>query len=183
MAIKEVPQGLSFHGNISFEEYQEFGEKKLIPYYRVSKSIPFWIGDFVIYGETHYGEMYAQALSVTDYAYETLKNCAYVCRNVAMEIRNPDLSWSHHYAVAKLEHKDQKELLEEAKKNNWTVSEIRTAAKALKEPEASPESVPPAERERFPDWFQGYCKEHSLNFNVDGEVHMKSAYMAGREDK
>ena len=54
------------------------------------------------------GEMYAQALEATDYQEGTLKNAKYVASRVERSLRNDNLRWYHHYAVAPLEPADQK---------------------------------------------------------------------------
>jgi hypothetical protein len=76
--------------------------------------------------------------------YNTLTNWSYVARKVPPQNRDPDLSWSHHRAVAALDPPAQKVLLREAKAAGWTKAQLEREAKAEKtggevvEPETCP---------------------------------------------
>lgn len=109
--------------------YVEFGERYLrfredTPYpvwsevvrrlKNAEKSIQWWLGDALKFGERKYGEMYAQALEETDYAYGSLANMAYVAGRVDVSRRREDLSFAHHQAVAPLSPEEQEERLAEA---------------------------------------------------------------------
>lgn len=71
-------------------------------------AVQFAIGDGVNFGESAYGEKYAQALDCSDVDYSTIVNWAWVSRSVPMEIRHDDLSFSHHREVALLEDNSEK---------------------------------------------------------------------------
>jgi hypothetical protein len=67
------------------------------------------IADAINYGEAEFGEMYAQWVDQTDYAYGSLANIAWVGREVPLTIRQPELSFYQHQAVAPLDDLDAKQ--------------------------------------------------------------------------
>lgn len=118
--------------DLSFEEWEKIGSAIM----RVSGSAKWWLGDWLCFGERRYGEMYAQALSETEFKYQTLVNAASVSRRVAPERRLATLSWSHHDAVAKLPPDEQSEWLEKADAKRWNTTELRDA---LRPPDRPPD--------------------------------------------
>lgn len=114
--------GIQFNHELSFEEWDALGQKLG----EVGKSIGFIIGDWINYGESRYGEKYEKALARTGMAYNTLANFAYVARKVQSSLRNENLDWYQHYAVAKLKTDDEKSYwLEMADKHDLSVRRLR----------------------------------------------------------
>jgi hypothetical protein len=97
--------GIHFNEELSFEEWDNLGEK-LAP---VGKSIGFIIGDWINYGEKRYGQKYEKALARTGLAYQTLMDFAYVARKVEISFRNENLDFTHHRVVAKLKTDEEKQ--------------------------------------------------------------------------
>jgi hypothetical protein len=87
-------------------------------------SIHWMLGDALNYGNARYGEKYSQALETTKLTYSALANFSWVARSVPTENRNPNLSWTHHRAVSKLDVEEQKRLLDEAERSEWTVDTL-----------------------------------------------------------
>lgn len=93
---------------------------------RVKGALKFVLGDWLNFGEAAYGEKYSQALALwPESNYGSLANTAYVCSNVSISCRHENLTFEHHYTVAKLEQDKQMELLDLAEENDWTVGELR----------------------------------------------------------
>ena len=90
--------GIKFNEELSFEEWDELGQK-IAP---VGKSIGFIIGDWINYGENRWGDKYEEALGRTGMAYQTLADFAYVARKVQFSFRNEKLDYTHHRVVAKI---------------------------------------------------------------------------------
>ena len=111
--------GLRIHGAPTFDEWVDCGKalKGLV------NAVQFAIGDWLNYGQDHFGERCAQALEA--YELHTLANFAYVARRVTAEVRRPDLPYSHHAEVAVLDREEQVEVLEMARANDWTVRDVR----------------------------------------------------------
>lgn len=96
------------------------------------KSLRWWIGDAIRFGERKYGEMYSQALDDTPYVYGTLANSVYVADHIEISLRSENLGFSHHAAVASLEPEEQEELLSKAEANGWTVKDTNEAAREVR---------------------------------------------------
>ena len=78
---------------------------------QIREAVAWAIGDWIRFGEQHFGEKYAQAVDVLGMNEGTARNLVWVAEHVAPERRRPDLSWSHHAAVAPLEPAAQVEVL------------------------------------------------------------------------
>lgn len=100
----------------------------------LDKYVQFWIGDWVRFGERKYGKTYEKALENTDLAYETLATNKYVAEKVESSLRNENLSFSHHKAVAPLTPTEQKQWLDKAEKENISVREFRKQIQAANKP-------------------------------------------------
>jgi hypothetical protein len=114
--------GLAVHTKLSFEEWAALAPRLN----EASRCIAFLIGDWLIYGEAHFAKpgkqparrvgsaAYERAMAATGLDRSTLITYAYVARRVSASLRNEDLSWEHHKAVAKLEARDQTRWLKTA---------------------------------------------------------------------
>ena len=117
-----TPTGIQFNEELSFQEWDELGQK-LAP---IGKSIGFILGDWINYGEKAYGEKYNEALDRTGLAYATLAQFAYVARRIRICERSQNLDWCHHMVVAKLKTPDeQKHWLDMAEKHDLGVRRLR----------------------------------------------------------
>lgn len=113
--------GAEFPQDLQFKDWDEVGRVLRT----FNNSVQFMIGDWLNYGEAVYGEMFAQAVDESDYSYESMKVMAWVCRKVAPENRNPALSYTHHYQVAKLDPGDQMECLAVAAQDDLSVADLK----------------------------------------------------------
>lgn len=125
----------------TFEQWRETGSGLAI----TRNAIPFLIGDWINLGQGFFGERWSQATDVFgDYDYNTIANYASTCRKVDLQTREPDLSFSHHQAVAPLILEEQKYWLKRAKfdpdeHRPLTAAELRAKIKGeVKTPEPSP---------------------------------------------
>jgi hypothetical protein len=67
------------------------------------RASPWWIGDMINRGEDLYGEEFGEACGDT-LSTEMVSRYASVARRVPPQNRHPELSWSAHAAVARLNH-------------------------------------------------------------------------------
>ena len=118
--------GIEFFGDLSLAEWGELGSR-LAP---IAKSIALMLGDWVNYGKKAYGHKYKEAVRVTGLAEKTLRNYAYVARNVGHSLRDPSLGQEHHAAVAPLEPHLQKHWLGLAKEHNPSIPRLRKSIQA-----------------------------------------------------
>ena len=113
--------GIDFLEALSFEEWETLGNKLA----RVGRSIGMIIGDWINYGEKSYGKTYLEALKSTGFDYATLRDFAYVAKNVELSLRNDNLDYNHHKIVAKLPPEDQRRWLAAAAKHGLSVRRLR----------------------------------------------------------
>ena len=118
--------GIEFFGDLSPAEWNDLGSR-LAP---IAKSIALMLGDWVNYGKKAYGHKYKEAVRVTGLAEKTLRNYAYVARNVGHSLRDPSLGQEHHAAVAPLEPHLQKHWLGLAKEHNPSIPRLRKSIQA-----------------------------------------------------
>jgi len=120
-----APSSLTIVADLLFEEWTRLGETLKV----VHHASLFWLGDWLTYGEQQYGEMYAQAVDVTDYEAGTLRNAKWVASRIELSRRRDNLSWSHHQEVAPLEPDEQDEWMDRAEQGEdgrvWTVRRLR----------------------------------------------------------
>lgn len=89
---------------------------------RMARSIQWWVGDWLAYGEAHYGE---EAFQAVDRADQTFANWAWVCRKIEPSRRREEVGFSVHAELAPLEADEQDKLLEKAAVEGWTVKHTR----------------------------------------------------------
>jgi len=99
---------------------------------RLEASIPWWLGDVLVFGEHTYGSKYAEVVEATGYAIQTLKNYAWVARSVPVENRDPQLPWRLHREVARLNPRAQREWLDRVRAKGWTTDDLRRELAAAK---------------------------------------------------
>lgn len=105
---------------MSFEQWQNLGATLQ----QIDASLPWWIGDWLNYGEWAWGEAYAQAVEITGMSVDRLNNYKWIANKIDVAQRRDDLSWSHHRAVAAFDPELQADWLERAIENGWSVNEL-----------------------------------------------------------
>jgi hypothetical protein len=117
-----TPTGIEFKEDLSFEEWDDLGQK-LAP---IARSIGFIIGDWINYGDGRYGEKYDDGLKRTGLTYSTLTEYAYVARRVGICARAQNLDYSIHRTVAKVKDpEEQKKWLDLAAEHKLSVRRLR----------------------------------------------------------
>lgn len=124
--VQYQENGLDLDETMPYERWLEIGQT-IGMLYRASS---WFIGDWILFGEHKYGEMYSQAVNDLGLDYKTCVNTAYVCRHVPKSRRRTDLSFTHHAEVAAIKTpNEQRRMLKLAADNNWTKQELREAIK------------------------------------------------------
>ena len=121
---------------------------------QMERGLPFWLGDWWNYGERRWSQLSAQAIKdTTGHERTTIWNYGYVARAIDPSRRREELSFSHHYEVAKVARDDPNfatELLDLAVEQKLTREELRdeirrvTRERALAAP-APPDGLLPAD--------------------------------------
>jgi hypothetical protein len=119
------PVGWQPEPNMSFEEWREAG----LQLGQIARATQWWIGDWLNYGATTYGEKYVQAIEETGYDIQSLMNMAYVAGQFEISRRRENLSWSHHCDLAGMEPDEQEDLLDRAEQEGLSTRQLRVAAK------------------------------------------------------
>lgn len=134
LSIFDVPgcqftaTSLTIQPGLKFDDWQSLG----MVLRRTCQGVQFWIGDWIRYGQTSYGDKYTKAVEMTGLKYESLANDVYVASRVAVSLRNERLSFNHHYAVAALRPAQQKKWLERAESEGWSYRQLRKAIEQKK---------------------------------------------------
>lgn len=114
--------------SMAFEDWQALGGTLQ----QMERSVMWWIGDWLRFGERKYGETYAQALDATGLSVEHLKNAKWVAGAYETSDRSDVLSWTHHQAAASLPKDDRAALLAEAERNEWSVRDLKAEVRQRK---------------------------------------------------
>lgn len=122
---KVTETSLSLNAGLSMKEWAEAGE--LIGTFH--RGSPWWIGDWLVYGEDHYGEKHAQYVEETGLSVKALVARARLSRQIPPERRRETLSLSHHQAVLLLLPEQQEALLAAADREGWTSARLREEAR------------------------------------------------------
>jgi hypothetical protein len=103
---------------------------------RLHEAARFAIGDAIILGENLYHELAYQAIESMQLSEDARREYVRVAAQVPRSIRRPDLSWSHHRAVAALEPPEQRKWLRTAAEADLSHHALRDALRdgALPDP-------------------------------------------------
>lgn len=96
----------------------------------MANSCAWWIADWLVYGESTFGDRYLEAIQRTSLSYQTLRNYAWVARQFDMARRRERLSFGHHAEVAALEAPEQDYWLRKAEKLGWSRNKLRSFVRA-----------------------------------------------------
>jgi len=127
--------GFIIEPGLSYDEWAEMAHGLIA----MAEASMWWVGDWLLYGEHHYGEKYAQAIEATGYGLSTLKNYQWVADRFPPEARREELSHTHHVAAASLDESARADLLQRAVEEGMTSGEVRGRVKALKAKAEEPE--------------------------------------------
>jgi hypothetical protein len=84
-----------------------------------------WLGDWLRYGTSRWGEKYKEAARITGYDVQTLRNIAYVAGHLEVSRRRDNLTWSHHAEVCALDRDEQERWLDLAADQRMSVADLR----------------------------------------------------------
>lgn len=127
---------------VSFEEWQAMGDWLQ----SAERSLMWWIGDWLRFGEARWGERYSQAIEVTGQSYQTLRDAAWVASAFELSERSDNLAWSHYRQAASLPRETRASVLDEAEREGWSVRDTRAAVNRLKNEARLPASPSSAGR-------------------------------------
>jgi hypothetical protein len=125
--------GLHIPTDLSYEDWARAGHQIS----GIVDSSAWWLGDWLVFGKTHYSDCYQLAIQGAGLRYQTLRNYAWVARRFDMNRRRAKLTFKHHAEVASLPVEDQDRLLDQAERELWTTKQLRNAIREVRgeEPE------------------------------------------------
>jgi hypothetical protein len=91
----------------------------------IGRGVAWWIGDWLNYGNSRFGQKYSRAARITGYDVQSLMNMSYVASRFDCSRRREKLSWSHHAEVAGLAIEDQDMWLDSAEQKSMSVRGLR----------------------------------------------------------
>lgn len=120
----------------------------------IGRGSQWWIGDWLQFGTSEFGERYVEASRVTGYDPKSLRNMRYVASRFPPSLRRDNLQWSHHALLAALEPEERANWLDRATADRLSVAdlrgELRMATRVERAPsergEATAEAEVPEER-------------------------------------
>jgi hypothetical protein len=133
-----TPTSLTLPPGLSYAEWRHVGH--LLG--QIKQGVGFWLADWILYGEGHYGERFAQAVGETGLAPQTVENLLVVGRAFP-PARRRAVSVSHHAALTRLPPAIQDRYLEESERKGWSVTELRQAVRGSLPREAAPPAPDP----------------------------------------
>jgi len=123
---KLTDTSLHLEPGISLQQWARAGETIGL----MHRGSPFWLGDWLVYGEDRFGEKHAQYVEETGLSVRTLLARARISRLVPPERRRDDLSLTHHAMVAGLLPHQQTELLARASREGLDTTAFRALVQA-----------------------------------------------------
>lgn len=118
--------GLSIPSGLSFEGWERAGRQLA----GIVDSSAWWLGDWLVFGKTHYSDRYQIAIRSAGLRYQTLRNYAWVARRFDISRRRTKLTFQHHAEVASRPQKEQDWLLDRAEQECWTTKQLREAMRS-----------------------------------------------------
>jgi hypothetical protein len=96
----------------------------------IGRCSQWWIGDWIRYGNSRWGEKYVEAARVTGYDVASLRNMAWVAAQFDVSLRSDKLTWSHHVLLAPLEEDEQRRWIGRAIEARLSVADLRLELRA-----------------------------------------------------
>jgi hypothetical protein len=118
---RPAPASLRLPLSMSYGDWASAGRQLA----RLSHGVAWALGDWLLYGQAHFRSRYRDALAATGLDYQTLRNYAWVARNVPPSRRRDKLSFQHHAEVASLSEAEQELWLGRAERLRWSRNQLR----------------------------------------------------------
>jgi len=119
LAVRRISLGLP--EDLPLDDWQRVGERIAV----TRESSSWWLGDWLIHGESAYPDRYQHALAALRLDYQTLRNYAWVCRRFSPGRRRAGLSFGHHAELAALPPDEQDLWLDQAEQCRWSRNALR----------------------------------------------------------
>ncbi len=98
----------------------------------IGRGSPWWLGDWLHYGISRWGERYRDAVKITGYDAKSLRNMRYVASRFELSLRRDSLTWSHHALLAAMEPEEQSYWLDRAAAKRFSVEDLRVELRSAR---------------------------------------------------
>jgi hypothetical protein len=115
-------------GQLDFHQWAAAGRR----FGEIGRGSQWWIGDWLLYGTSRFGERYVEASKITGYDPKSLRNMRYVASQFAPSLRRDNLNWSHHALLAGLEPADRTYWLDRASADRLSVEDLRSELRSAR---------------------------------------------------
>ena len=119
--VKVLRVGLRMDDGLPWQSWKAIGAKVATH----ADAASWWLGDWLVFGESHYGSRYAEAIASSGLEYKTLRNYAVVARRFSLSRRRAALSFAHHAELCALSDEQQEVWLDRAKSSGWSRAQLR----------------------------------------------------------
>lgn len=148
----------------------------------IERCMPWWLGDYLNYGEAQYGETYAQAIEATGMRAQRLMNYKWVAAAVPDKLDDGTqhridpavVSWTAHRLVACLEVPQQRQWLQQAAAGGWSSAQLAAVvngAQPIPLPEGPYDFFTATGEALTRAGFPGQCNEQALLQRVQALAH------------
>jgi signal transduction histidine kinase len=129
-ALTSTGLDLSRRPDLTYDQYRAIG----VLLGRATAAIRWAVGDWLAFGEDHFGELAAEASEALGISPEGRMELARVARAIPRHRRRASLSWGHHRLVAArwIEPRRRDEVLDKAEQQGWNVRELEGAVRELR---------------------------------------------------
>jgi hypothetical protein len=127
-------------GELTVEEWTQAGRRLG----QMNRAVGWWVGDWLNYGQSRYGEKYLTASEITGLDPGTLRHYAWVAVTFAPDRRSESVSWSHHYELAGLKPAQQDRWLARLQAEPIARERLRTLLRTVRVNTKTPPTVTPA---------------------------------------
>jgi hypothetical protein len=180
---------LSLPPSMPIDEWTRIGRQIFV----IADSSAWWLGDWLIYGQSQYPDRYKRAIVETALDYQTLRNYAWVARRYTPGRRRSGLSFQHHAEVAGLPEEDQDRWLRHAEASGWSRNELRSRVRASRAPVGDVEGatdrvlkvhvdLPPTRRRRWSEAASS-SDQDLMSWMVSVLDHAASIALAPRSER
>ena len=139
-ALTELTRvGWTPRADIGLDEWSAFGRR----FGEIGRCSQWWLGDWIHYGNTKFGERYSRAAKLTGYDVQSLMNMVYVASRFEIYRRRENLSWSHHATVASFDVPSQEYWLGRAVVDKLSVADLRVESRSWRRALQAPGEDPP----------------------------------------
>jgi len=131
--FQATASGLIITGDPIYEQWAAYGQGVLM---RAQDALDWNFADWLIWGESHYPDIYTQAIDLTGRSYGYVRNIKSVGKAIPPSRRPDNMPLSIAAAVVSIENiEKQDELLQKASSEGWTRAILRQAVRDLRPPQ------------------------------------------------